>query len=226
MIEVLILFIGVWIFFLFPPLIFIVPIIAFLFKLLSNVIDKVIYNIIDHTDSPKHQKEKWINNLKNGKQVNIGDATIQCKNNILTINGKSFFINEIQKLEITYKILSVKKTIIDTHQSVWRSNIGYNPQIIVKDKIMTVEEYKKDIDLANATAKENKERPNRYYNSARYNEQYKFDKEYYILVRLYNGSNEIYPIAFCTACDKEVLNAPNEENLVLELNNYIDSLKK
>ena len=86
----LILWLGVWIVFLFPPIIFIVPIIIGLFKILSKVFDNIIHNIIEHIDSPEYQKEKWIKNLKNGKRVNIGDSIIKCKNDILTINGISF----------------------------------------------------------------------------------------------------------------------------------------
>lgn len=228
----LLFFILGWVAFLlllFNPVLLVVSIIfVILFKILSTVFDNIIYSIKDSLYNSQRvtiAKEKWIDNLRNGKRVPIGDVTLQCKNQSLIINEKIFSINEIKNLELKYKVLNVKKTTIDNSANLWCSNRGYDPQIIMKDKTMTIEEYKKDIELTNAAAKESEERYNIYYYPWRYKYQYKFDKEYYISITLYNGHNELCPIAFCTNCDKEILNAPNEESLVLELNNYINSLK-
>lgn len=213
--------------------IIIIILLFYISKKLPKTCDKIINNI-QHTIE-KNEKEKrtlskqWINNLKSGRQVNIGEATIQCKNQMLIINKKSFYIKEIQELELTYKVLSVSKTTIDTYRSLISSNIGYNPQVIMEDYRMTVEEYNRDIALKNAITKEIMNGNNNLYYKAgvdRYMYQYKFDKEYYISITFYNGHNELCPVALCTGCDKETLNAPNEESLVLELKNYIKTLKE
>lgn len=158
-------------------------------------------NILNEEEE-KRIKDKWINDLKNGKRVNIGDSTIKFKNQVLIINGISFAINEIHKLELTHKVLNVSKDYINI--------LG---DIVMRDFKITVEQYKNEIAL---------EKP---YGIVRCGYKYKFNKQYYISIIFYNGNNKLFPIAYCANCNTEGLNAPYEESLILELNNYINSLK-
>lgn len=82
-------------------------IVIFLLRLIVVIFNDIKYNIRRERNSIQKAEEqitknenKWINNLKNGKKVNFGSAIIQCKNNILKINNKSFRIDEIQKIEL------------------------------------------------------------------------------------------------------------------------------
>lgn len=176
-------------------------------------------NILNEEEE-KRIKDKWINDLKNGKRVNIGDSTIKCKNQTLIINRRSFNIKEIQKLKLTYKILGVWKTTTDTRKpiSMYRYNI---PNL----KYITLEQYYADIYMQTALDRDYRDGKTRYYRPNRYLYHYKFDKEYYISILLYNGCNEYFSIAFCPECDTKILNLPEEEGLILELENYINSLK-
>jgi len=108
---------------------------------------------------------------------------------------------------------------------VWNSRLCYSPEVKIKDYELTVEEYQNDIALTKAAEEESKEKPNVYYDSLRYKYKYKFNKQYYISTIFYNGNNKLFPIAYCANCDNEGPNAPYEESLILELNNYINSLK-
>lgn len=170
-------------------------------------------NILNEKEE-KRIKDKWINDLKNGKRVNIGDTTIKCKNQTLIINKRSFNIKEIQKLKLTYKILGVWKTTIEISDRP----VPITIPIKSKQKYITLEQYYAEQTNLYRDYRNGK---TTYYDLY----DYKFDKEYYISILLYNGCNEYFSIAFCPECDTKILNLPEEEGLILELENYINSLK-
>lgn len=97
-------------------------ILGILLRLLSNALNNLNHNIriatIKASEENKHNrkikeekriKEKWINDLRNGKTVDIGIQTMQCKNDIFIIGEKKFSIKEIQRLDFTYDIVNVKE---------------------------------------------------------------------------------------------------------------------
>lgn len=57
----------------------------------------------------KHIKEKWINDLRNGKTVDIGIQTMQCKNDVFIMGQKKFSVEEIQRLDFACDIVNVKE---------------------------------------------------------------------------------------------------------------------
>lgn len=216
-------------------LIFCGIILVILFKILLNVLNNLTNNIekaIEENkynrkiEEEKHIKEKWTNDLRNGKTVNIGIQTIQCKNRTIIINRKRFNVNDIQKVELKYEILNVWKSVLNTYMPIHTGQACFpNAQIEIKDYRMTLEQYHKDVALQQEVIKDYKDGKNSSYypNGRQY--QYKFDKNYYLSIQFKDGNHKLFKIAFCPKCDKEILNAPKEESLILELEKYIDNVK-
>ena len=217
-----------------PQILIILPIciaiIIILFKLLSSFFDslfKGISHIIEKKEKSTLSSQELINNLQGEKKINIWEVTIQCKNQTIIINGKRFNVNDIQKVELKYEILNVWKSVFNTYIPIYTSQSYYpNPQIEISDYRMTLEQYHKDVALQQEVIKDYKDGKNSSYypNGRKY--QYKFDKNYYLSIQFKAGNPKLFKIAFCPKCDKEILNAPKEESLILELEKYIDNAKQ
>ena len=149
----------------------------------------------------KQKAEKWINDLRNGKQVTLGESVIQCENNTFIINGRTYLVNEIRELEFTYEILGVLEKTIDSYisdrplpvthyvdgygyqYSDWQDNFGK----ITNTERMTLEEYHKKLKSMFYFHEYGDEH---FFK----NHQYEFEMEYYLSVILNNGIKENYLI--------------------------------
>ena len=217
-----------------PQILIILPIciaiIIILFKLLSSFFDNIFKGMaysIEKKEKNTLSNQELINNLKEEKKINIGEVTIQCKNQTIIINGKKFNVKDIQKVELKYEILNVWKSVLNTYMPIHTSEACYpNAQIEISDYRMTLEQYHKDIALQQEVIKDyNDGKTSSYYPNGR-QYQYKFDKNYYLSIQFKDGNHKLFKIAFCPKCDKEILNAPKEEILILELEKYIDDAKQ
>lgn len=217
-----------------PQILIILPIciaiIIILFKLLSSFFDNLFKGIafsIEKKEKGTLSNQELINNLQGEKKINIGEVTIQCKNQTIIINGKRFNVKDIQKVELKYEILNVWKSVLNTYMPIHTGQSYYpNAQIEISDYRMTLEQYHKDIALQQEVIKDyNDGKTSSYYSNGR-QYQYKFDKNYYLSIKFKDGNHKFFKIAFCPKCDNETLNAPKEEILILELEKYIDNVKK
>ena len=203
-------------------------ILGILLKMLSNVLNNLNHNIrvatIKASEANKYNrkikeekriKEKWINDLRNGKIVNIGIQTIQCKNDIFVIGEKKFSVKEIQKLDFAYDIVNVKKhTQYCEPDSEYRDNL-YRRNI--EEVSMTYKEYLKKMEEERKYPKYSRENILVYY---------EFTNKYYILITFDSGKEEMYTLGYSEdRLGKTLQDYSIQEYMVLELRKYINELK-
>lgn len=200
-----------------PIIIVSVILLCILIKALINVISKLIYDISYSIRQMKYAKQekkaineinqlkqKWINDLRNGKSVLMGNVMIQCENEFFKINGERFYIKEIQGIDITCKILWVFEKKINTKITSYKGvtldeNLDgflgrfptYSPENtfgkVLSTQTLTEEEYHEKM----------KSMFNQYAygdQSFFHNHRYEFEKEYYISISFYNGNSKLCPI--------------------------------
>lgn len=226
-----------------PIIIVSVILLGILIKALVNVISKLINNIDysirqakytgEEKDIVNKMKQKWVNDLRNGKPVLMGNVMIQCKNNFFSINGKHFYIKEIQGIDITCKILYVLEEIINMHikpyigfvhdensvepdGSASRSSSYDDSGKVISTRTLSEEEYHNII--------KNRYNQNQYTNSEK-SYIYKFEKEYYIKINFYNGKNELCPIGREADTDNRCIIPREAEERLIEIERYIRELK-
>lgn len=200
-------------------------ILGILLKILSNklnnladYIEKAIRKKLEENEKnrkieeEKRIKEKWLNDLRSGKKVNIGMQTIQCKNDIFIIGEENFSVKEIQRLDFTSGIVNVKKhTEYCEVDSEYRDNL-YRDSI---DEVsMTYKQYLEEV-----------EQERKYPKVSRKNilVHYEFTEEYYILITLNSGKKKQYVLDYST--DPFGKTSKNCSYMVLELGKYINELK-
>lgn len=156
-------------------------------------------------------KVKWVNDLRNGKTVEIGFQTIQCKNDIFIIGKESFSVKEIIKVDFTSDMVNVKKsTQYCEVDSEYKNNLRIDN---IEEVSMTYKQYL-----------EREEQEIKYPKASRENilVHYEFTSEYYILITLYNGERKKYLLDYSTDPFKT---SENCSYMVLELGKYINELK-
>ena len=188
---------------------------------LSNDMEKAIRKKSEENkynrkiEEEKRVKEKWINDLRNGKTVNIGTLSIQCKNDIFIIGGESFSVKEIQRIDFTFDIVGVKE-----HKQYCEYDSEYQDNL-----------YKNDLYEVSMTYKEflNKMEENRRY--PKYSNKntliyYEFTNACYILITLVSGKKEKYLLG-CSddRFGKTLEDYSVQEYMVSELGRYLDELK-
>ena len=188
-------------------------ILVILYKMLLNVLNNLSYNIKKATREAseknkynkkiaeeKRIKEKWINDLRSGKTVNIGTLTMQCKNNIFIIGEKKFSVKEIQRVDFTYDIVGVKK-----HKKIYDTDYHYEISMTYNEFLNKTKEYPEPQDVF-------------IY--------YEFTNAYYILIILNNGKEEQYLLGSSNdQFGKTLEDYSVQKYMVLELGKYINELK-
>lgn len=183
---------------------------------LSNDMEKAIRKKSEENEEnrkikeEKRIKEKWINDLRNGKTVNIGIQTMQCKNDMFIIGEKKFSVKEIQKLNFTYDIVNVKK-----YSQYYYTD--YNEVSTQYEGSMTYKEFLNKMD-------EDRRYPK--YSSQNTVVYYEFTNKYYILITLDSGKKEQCTLGYSEdRFGKTLQDYSVQEYMVLELGKYINELK-
>lgn len=194
-------------------------IVIFLLRLIVVILKNIIYNIKSEKNSLQKAEEqitknenKWINNLKNGKKVNFGNAIIQCKNNILKINEKSFSIYEIKKIELTSKTINVCEY----------ENMPWSHDPINQKRLHRMISLNQYYDIRKSVA-ENYLDGN--YPSSGIVYTYEFHNKYYLLITLNSGNQEYCFIGENMDGFEKLPIDYIERKMVLDLENYINDLK-
>ncbi|MGN1301570.1 MAG: hypothetical protein ACI4U9_03500 [Clostridia bacterium] len=182
----------------------------------------------------KRIKEKWINDLNNGKPVTMGEAVIQFKNDNFIIDGHSFLIKEIQKLDITCEILYVLEETIKTY-----NNSGYNNVCspIYLEEYGTLysslpnEDFGKVIDTQRLTMEEYNAKLKRMFERNEYGDEYYFkshrieyEKEYHLIIT-YDGTQNYCPLGRETDKSKNCEIPIEAEERFTEINRCFKRLK-
>lgn len=217
------------------------------FKILSALYDEAVYNIRlslkrearkreeeRYIAEVKRIKEKWIKDLNSGKQVTMGEAVIQFKNDNFIIDGHSFLIKEIQKLDITCEILYVLEKKIKTY-----NDSGYNNVIspIYLEEYGTLyhslpgEDFGKVISTQRLTMEEYNEKLKRMFERNEYGDEYYFkshrieyEKEYYLIIT-YNGTQNYCPLGRETDKSEKCEIPIEAEERLIEIEKCIENIK-
>ena len=169
-------------------------------KIIFNIISKVISNIASDIKynqyckqketkmgEEKYIEEKWLIDLITGNEINIGETKIQCKNDALILNERSFFIKEIQKIEFTSKIVEAFRTTMKPdfyHDENYSEFEGWTPSTTIENympetKKITVDEYEKKMESIKFEIE--------FSGTANDKDIYDLKEEYYISIILNNG---------------------------------------
>lgn len=202
---------------------------GFILGILLRMLSNKLNNLADYTEKAirkkseeneknrkieeeKRIKVKWVNDLRNGKKVEIGFQTIQCKNDIFIIGEESFSVKEIQKLDFTSNIVNVKKHAqycepdSEYRDNLYKSNL-YEVSMTYKEYLNKMEE----------------ERKYPKYSHDNILVHYEFTEEYYVLITLDSGKKKQYVLDYST--DPFGKTSENCSYMVLELGKYINELK-
>ena len=232
-----------------PQLTFVIIISVILFgsalkRIISNI-KLIIIDYIRHNRKSKRRetiineekriKEKWINDLQNGKQVTLGEAIIQCKNDAFLIDDESFPIKEIQKLDITCEICYVlEHTIIPYYNSgsnnvispiyfeeygtIYTKMPNSNFGKITNTEKLTMDEYHEKI---KKMFKYNEYGDQDYFKSHRC----EYEKEYYLVITLYDDTQKFCSLG-CEIEESDDCEIPIEaEERLIEIERCIKNLK-